>query len=103
MKRSTLLLCLFVLAILSGCDAANFFQDPQCYDLAPGRRLTRAELSDLEEALDDRLFFKDFDNDVSFDNPIGPGRCYGEWNYEDEEWEIDCEEDNVVVNCRDND
>ena len=98
MKRATILL--FLLALLSGCIAEDHYHagHPLCYDLAPGRPLSRGELSDLEHSLDRRLLV-DFDDDLSFDNPIGPGRCYGEWYHG--EWEIDCARDNVVVNCSD--
>ena len=93
-------LLLFVVAVLSGCVADDHYHTgyPLCYDLAPGRRLSRGELNALEHSLEHRLFV-DFDNDLSFDNPIGPGRCYGEWHRG--EWEIDCRKDNVVVNCDD--
>ena len=99
MKQATL--CLLLLAALSGCDGAYHHADyPLCYDLAPGRRLSAGELSALEHALEHRLLV-DFDDDLSFDNPIGPGRCYGNrydgWPYD--EWEIDCPRDYVVVNC----
>ena len=95
-KKATLLL--FTLAVLSGCDVEDHYhaEHPQCHDLAPGRRLTRGELHDLEHALERRLRV-DFNDDLSFENPIGPGRCLGEWRHG--EWEIDCENDDVVVNC----
>ena len=99
MKRATL--CLFLLATLNGCDGEyhhHHADSPLCYDLDPGRRLSAGELSALEHALDHRLRV-DFDDDLSFDNPIGPGRCYGELHHG--EWEIDCNSDNVVVNCSD--
>ncbi len=98
MKRTTLFLLL--LAVLSGCIVEDHYHadHPLCYDLASGRRLSRSELSALEHALEHRLLV-DFNNDLSFGNPIGPGRCYGEWHHG--EWEIDCERDNVVVNCSD--
>lgn len=98
MKRATFFL--FLLAVLSGCvvEDDHLAGHPLCYDLASGRRLSRGELSALEHALEHRLFV-DFNDDLSFDNPIGPGRCYGEWHHS--EWEIDCERDNVVVNCSD--
>ena len=91
-----------LLAALTGCDVAGHYHadHPLCYDLAPGRRLTRGELSALEHALEHRLLV-DFNDDVSFDNPIGPGRCYGEWQWHHGEWEVDCERDHVVVNCSD--
>ena len=91
---------LFILTALSGCDVEDHYHGgyPLCYDLAPGRRLSRGELSALEHALEHRLRV-DFDDDVSFHNPVGPGRCYGEWRLG--EWEIDCGRDNVVVNCSD--
>ena len=89
---------LLMLTALCGCDVHDHYYagHPQCRDLAPGRRLTRGELHDVEHALDRRLLV-DFDNDLSFENPVGPGRCYGERRHG--EWEIDCEEDVVVVNC----
>ena len=98
MIRATLFL--FLLAALSGCDVEGHYHldHPLCYDLAPGRRLSRGELSALEHALEHRLLV-DFNDDLSFDNPIGPGRCYGGWHHG--EWEIDCERDNVVANCSD--
>ena len=98
MKRATLFLSL--LAVLNSCVVEDHYHAdyPLCYDLSPGRRLSRGELSDLERALERRLLV-DFNDDLSFDNPIGPGRCYGEWHHS--EWEIDCERDNVVVNCSD--
>ena len=96
MKRATLFMLL--VAALSGCVVEDHYHvyHPVCYDLAPGRRLTRGELSALEHSLERRLLV-DFDDDLSFNNPIGPGRCYGAWHHG--EWEIDCERDNVVVNC----
>ena len=98
MKGTTLFFLL--LAVLNGCVVEERYHAdyPLCYDLVPGRRLSRSELRDLEHALERRLLV-DFDDDLSFDNPIGPGRCYGEWHHS--EWEIDCERDNVVVNCSD--
>ena len=98
MRKATLLL--FLLTALSGCYVEDhYYADRhQCYDLAPGRRLTRGELNDLEHALERRLLV-DFNNDLSFANPIGPGRCFGERRHG--EWEIDCEKDDVVVNCID--
>ncbi|MCY4376760.1 MAG: hypothetical protein OXC31_23650 [Spirochaetaceae bacterium] len=98
MKKTTLLL--FVVAVLSGCVAEDHYHTgyPLCYDLAPGRRLSRGELNALEHSLEHRLFV-DFDNDLSFNNPIGPGRCYGAWHRG--EGVIDCRKDNVVVNCDD--
>ena len=88
-----------LLAALGGCAVdAHHHHYPVCYDLAPGRLLTSGELHALEDALDYRLQV-DFDNDLSFSNPIGPGRCYGEWHFG--EWEIDCPRDSVVVNCSD--
>lgn len=99
-------LCLFLLAILGGCEVTYhdhedvFLTTPLCYDVAPGRLLSAYELSRLEHALDHRLFV-DFDDDLSFRNPIGPGRCYGDrydgWPYE--EWAIGCPGDRVAVNC----
>ena len=81
---------LFLLAVLSGCEVAYhdredvFLTTPLCYDAAPGRPLSAYESSRLEHALDHRLFVG-FDDDVSFRNPIGPGRCYGDrydgWPY----------------------
>ena len=93
-------LALALLAALTGCDVDDNYHDhyPVCYDLEPGRRLSRGELHALEDSLERRLRV-DFDNDLSFRNPIGPGRCYGEWRRG--EWEIDCARDNVVVNCSD--
>ena len=98
MKR--IVLSLVFLLVLSGCDVDDYYHAgyPVCYDLAPGRRLSRSELVALEHALEQRLRV-DFDDDVSFRNPIGPGRCYGEWRRG--EWEIDCGRDHVVVNCSD--
>ena len=89
-----------LLAALSGCEVSDHYHDhyPICYDLEPGRRLSRGELHALEDSLERRLRV-DFDDDLSFRNPIGPGRCYGEWRRG--EWEIDCARDNVVVNCSD--
>jgi len=89
-----------MLAAAGGCvvDGHHYHDHPVCYDLAPGRLLTSGELHALEDALDYRLLV-DFDNDLSFANPIGPGRCFGEWHFG--EWEIDCPRDNVVVNCSD--
>ncbi len=101
MKHTTL--CLFLLTVLSGCETAHHDHTaPLCYDVAPGRRLSGYELSKLEHALEHRLLV-DFDDDLSFGNPIGPGRCYGDksygWPYD--EWEIDCPRDYVVINCSD--
>ena len=55
MIRATLFL--FLLAALSGCDVEGHYHvdHPLCYDLAPGRRLSRGELSALEHALEHRL------------------------------------------------
>ena len=71
MKRATLFLLL--LAALNGCNVGDHYHadDPLCYDLAPGRRLFKSELSALEHALEHRLLV-DFNDDLSFDNPIGP-------------------------------
>ena len=96
-KRAIFLV--FLLAGLSGCVVDDHHHHyPVCYDLAPGRLLTSGELHALEDALEYRQRV-DLDNDLSFHNPIGPGRCYGEWYFG--EWEIDCPRDSVVVNCSD--
>lgn len=98
MKRAAV--CVFLLAALSGCDDGHHHHDelPLCYMASPGRPLSASELGALEHALDHRLFV-DFDNDLSFDNPVGPGRCYGVWKRHRGEWEIDCDDDDIVVNC----
>ena len=97
--KKAILLPLLLVA-LGGCDVSGHYHDhgSLCYDLEPGRPLTGGELHALEHALDQRLRV-DFDDDLSFGNPIGPGRCYGEWHRG--EWEIDCPRDLVVVNCSD--
>lgn len=98
MKRA--MLFLFLLAAPIGCVVEDHHRarHPLCYDLAPGRRLSGGELRALEHALEHRLLV-DFDDDLSFGNPVGAGRCYGQWRHG--EWEIDCERDNVVINCSD--
>ena len=70
-RKATLLLLL--LAALTGCDMDDHYHGhyPICYDLEPGRRLTGGELHALEHALERRLRV-DFDDDLSFRNPIGP-------------------------------